>query len=112
MYKLFESLKIYENCFDFKNVKTFFEHKNKDYIIDLIFDAKSLYESLYILSEIELDILRNYLLKNLIMNCKQKFTSHTSVSMFFVFKKTIIVNFVSIIKNWMLLSSKINTCFY
>ena len=38
--KLFESLKSYKNCFDFKNAKTFFEHENENHIIDLILDAK------------------------------------------------------------------------
>ena len=69
MRKLLEFLKSYENCFDFKNAKTFFKHKNEDYIIDLIFGAKSLYESFYILFETEFNVLRNYLLKNLILNC-------------------------------------------
>ena len=85
--KLFELLKNYENCFDFKNVKTFFEHENKNHIIDLIFGAESLYEPLYILSETELDILKNYLLKNLILNCIREFISRANASMFFVFKK-------------------------
>ena len=43
--KLFKFLKSYKNCFDFKNTKTFFEHENEDHVIDLILDAKSLYES-------------------------------------------------------------------
>ena len=87
MRKLFEFLKSYENCFDFKNVKTFFEHENEDYVINLISDAKSLYESFYIFSEIEFNILKDYLLKNLILNYIQKFMSRASASMFFVFKK-------------------------
>ena len=69
MCKLFEFLKNYKNYFDFKNAEIFFEHENEDHVINLIFDAKSLYESFYIFFEIELDILRNYLLKNLILNC-------------------------------------------
>ena len=68
MRKLFEFLKSYKNCFDFKNTKTLFEHENEDYVIDLIFGAKSLYESLYIFSEIELDVLKIYLQKNLILS--------------------------------------------
>ena len=66
--KLLELLKSYENCFDFKNAKILFEHENENHIIDLMLDAKPSYESLYILSEIEFNILRNYLLKNLILN--------------------------------------------
>ena len=82
--KLFKLLKIYKNCFDFKNVKTFFEYENKDHVIDLIFDAKLSYEPLYILFETEFDILRNYLLKNLILNRIREFTSRASASMFLV----------------------------
>ena len=97
--RLLEFLKSYENCFDFKNAETFLEHENKNHIINLIFDAKSSYESLYILFETELDVLRSYLLKNLILNRIRKFTSRASASMLFVFKKTIIFDFMSIIKN-------------
>ena len=87
MCKLFEFLKSYENCFDFKNAEILFEHENENHVIDLIFGAKSLYKSLYIFFEIELDILKNYLLKNLILNCIRKFTSRANTSMLFVFKK-------------------------
>ena len=99
MRKLFEFLKSYENCFDFKNVKIFFEHEDEDHIIDLMLDAKSSYEPLYILSETELDVLKNYLLKNLTLSRIRKFTSRANASMFFIFKKTIIFDSVSIIKN-------------
>ena len=87
MRKLFTLLKNYENCFDFKNAKTFLEHENEDHIINLLSSAKSLYKSLYIFSETEFEILRNYLLKNLILNCIRKFTNRANTSMFFVFKK-------------------------
>ena len=112
MHRLFEFLKSYENCFDSRNAKTLSEHENENHIIDLIFDAKSLYESLYILFEIKLDVLKNYLLKNLILNRIQEFISRANASMFFVFKKTIIFDFMSIIKSWMLWSLKINACFH
>ena len=97
--KLLEFLKSYKNCFDFENAKIFFEHENKNHVINLILDAKSLYESLYILFEIELDVLKNYLLKSLILNCIRKFTSRANASILFIFKKTIIFDFVSTIKN-------------
>ena len=87
MRKLLELLKSYENCFDFKNAKILFEHKNEDHVINLMSDAKSSYESFYILSEIELDVLKNYLLKNLILNCIREFMSRANTSMLFVFKK-------------------------
>ena len=69
MRRLFEFLKNYKNYFDFKNAKVFFEHENQNHVINLILGAKSLYSSLYIFFEIEFDILKNYLLKNLILNC-------------------------------------------
>ena len=87
MRRLFEFLKSYNNCFDFKNAKFFFEHEDENYAIDLIFGAKSLYESLYILFKTEFNVLKNYLLKNLILNCIQKFTNRVNASMFFVFKR-------------------------
>ena len=87
MRKLFEFLKNYENCFDFKNAKTFFEHENENHAIDLIFDTKSLYESFYILFKIEFNVLKNYLLKNLILNRIREFISFASASICFVFRK-------------------------
>ena len=87
MRRLLEFLKSYENCFDFKNAKIFFEHENKDHVINLMFGAKSSYEPLYILSKTELDILKDYLLKNLILNRIREFTNRASASMLFIFKK-------------------------
>ena len=87
MRRLFEFLKSYENYFDLKNAKTLFKHENKDHVIDLMLDAKPLYESLYTFFEIELDVLRNYLLKNLILNRIREFTNCADASIFFVFKK-------------------------
>ena len=87
MRRLLEPLKSYENCFDFKNAKILFEHKNEDHAINLMLSAKSSYELLYILFETELDVLRNYLLKNLILSRIQEFTSRASASMLFVLKK-------------------------
>ena len=85
--RLLEFLKSYENCFDFKNAEILSEHEDEDHIIDLMLGAESPYESLYILFKTEFDILRNYLLKNLILNRIREFMSRASASMFFVFKK-------------------------
>ena len=68
MCKLFEFLKNYKNCFDSKNAETFFDYRNKDHVIDLILDPEPLYKSFYIFFKTELDVLKNYLLKNLILN--------------------------------------------
>ena len=87
MRKLFTFLKSYENCFDFKNAKTFFEHKNEDHVINLLLNAKSLYESFYIFFKTKFKVLRNYLLKNLTLNYIREFTNRASALMFFVFKK-------------------------
>ena len=85
--RLFEFLKSYENCFDLKNAKTLFEHENKNHVIDLMLGAESLYEPLYILSETEFNILKNYLLKNLTLNRIREFMNRASASMLFVLKK-------------------------
>ena len=87
MRKLLEFLKSYENCFDLKNAETLFEHENEDHAIDLIFGAKPSYEPLYTLSETELDVLKNYLLKNLTLSRIREFTSRASASILFVLKK-------------------------
>ena len=87
MRRLFEFLKSYKNYFDFKNAEIFLKHENENHVIDLMLDAKSLYKLLYILSEIELNVLKNYLLKNLTLNCIREFMSRASASMFFIFKK-------------------------
>ena len=87
MRKLFTFLKNYKNYFDFKNAEIFFEHENEDYVIDFLSNAKSSYELLYIFFKIKLEILRNYLLKNLILNCIREFISRANALMFFVFKK-------------------------
>ena len=75
------------------------KRENKNHVIDLIFDAKSLYELFYTLFETELDVLKNYLLKNMILNCVREFINRANVSIVFDFKKTIIFDFVSIIKS-------------
>ena len=91
--RLFKFLKSYENYFDFKNAETLFEHENKNHVINLIFDTKSSYESFYILFQTELDILKNYLLKNLILSRIREFISCASALMLFVFKKNNILRF-------------------
>ena len=111
MHKLLEFLKSYKNYFDFKNAKTLSEHENKDHIINLMLDAKSLYESLYILSETELDVLRNYLLKNLTLSRIREFRVVRAHWCSSFSKRTIIFDFVSIIKNWMFWSLKIDVRF-
>ena len=87
MRKLLIFLKNYENCFDLKIAETFFEHENEDHVIDFLSNAKSSYKSLYILFKTKFKILKNYLLKNLILNRIRKFMNRANASMFFVFKK-------------------------
>ena len=87
MRKLFTFFKNYKNCFDFKNAEILFEHKNKDHVIDLLSNAKLLYESFYIFFKTEFEILKNHLLKNLTLNYIRKFTNRTNALMFFIFKK-------------------------
>ena len=87
MRKLFTFLKNYKNCFNFKIAETLFEHENKNHVINFLSNAKSLYESLYIFFETKLEILKNYLLKNLILSCIRKFINRANTLMFFIFKK-------------------------
>ena len=87
MRRLLEFLKNYKNYFDFKNTKILFKHEDEDHVINLILDTESSYELLYILFKTELNILKNYLLKNLILNRIQEFTSCTNTLMLFIFKK-------------------------
>ena len=44
-------LKLYENCFNSKNAKILFTHKNENHVINLKFDKKLSYNFLYALSE-------------------------------------------------------------
>ena len=66
MRKLFTFLNSCENCFDFKNAEIFLKYENKNYIIDFL--AKLSYKLFYIFFKTKFKILRNYLLKNLILN--------------------------------------------
>ena len=85
--KLFTFLKNYKNCLDFKNAEILFEHENEDYVIDFLSSAELLYKLFYIFSEIKFEVLKNYLLKNLILNCIREFTNRASALTFFIFKK-------------------------
>ena len=80
-------LKLYEDCFDSKNAEMFFTHENKNHVIDLKFKKKSSYDSFYALSKKKLQILQNYLLKNLALNRIREFFNFVETSMLFVFKK-------------------------
>ena len=80
-------LKSYENCFDSKNAEIFSIHENKNHVINLKFDKKSSYNLLYALSKKKFQVLRNYLLKNLALNCIREFFSLAETSILFIFKK-------------------------
>ena len=80
-------LKSYENCFDSKNAEMLFTHENENHVINLKFEKKSSYDSLYALSKKELQVLQNYLLKNLALNCIRESFNFVETSMLFIFKK-------------------------
>ena len=80
-------LKLYEDYFDLKNTKILFTHKNENYIINLKFKKESSYDSFYALSKKKLQVLRNYLLKNLALNCIREFFNFAEASILFIFKK-------------------------
>ena len=79
--------KSYKNCFDLKNAEMLFIYENKNHVIDLKLDKKLLYSFFYALLKKELQILQNYLLKNLILNCIREFFSFAETSILFVYKE-------------------------
>ena len=87
MLMLLFKLKSYENCFDSKNAEILFTHKNENHVIDLKLNKKSSYNFLYALSEKKFQILQNYLLKNLTLNCIREFFSFAETLILFIFKK-------------------------
>ena len=80
-------LKLYENYFDSKNAEMFFTHEDENHVINLKSEKESSYDSLYAFSKKELQILRNYLLKNLALNRIREFFNLVETSMLFIFKK-------------------------
>ena len=80
-------LKLYKNCFNSKNAEMLLTHENKNYVIDLKHEKKSSYDLLYALSKKKLEILRNYLLKNLALNRIREFFNLVEILMLFIFKK-------------------------
>ena len=88
----------YKSCFDFKNAEILFKHKNENFVVNLFSEIKLLYNLLYILFEIKLIVLKNYLLKNLILNDIREFIDRASALILFVFKKTIVFAFALIIE--------------
>ena len=80
-------LKLYEDCFDSKNAQMFFTHENENHVINLKFNKKSSYDSLYAFSKKKLQVLQNYLLENLALNRIHKFFNFVETSMLFIFKK-------------------------
>ena len=80
-------LKLYKDCFNSKNAEMFLTHENENHVINLKFEKKSSYNSLYALLKKKLQVLRNYLLKNLALNRIRKFFNFVKTSMLFIFKK-------------------------
>ena len=79
--------KFYKNYFNSKNAKIFSMHENKNYVINLKFNKKLSYDLFYALLKKKLQVLRNYLLKNLALNYIRKFVNFVEASMLFIFKK-------------------------
>ena len=62
-------------------------HENKNYVINLKFNKKLSYNLFYALLKKKLQVLRNYLLKNLALNYIRKSVNFVKASMLFIFKK-------------------------
>jgi len=80
------SIKNYNNDFDSKNAFIFLNYKKKNYNINLLLSKEFLYKLLYFFFKKKLDILQEYLLKNLTLNRIYKFISLVDVLMLFVLK--------------------------
>jgi len=79
-------IKNYNNVFDLKNAFILLNYKKKNYNINLLLNKKSLYELLYSFFEKKLNILQEYLLKNLTLNKIRKFINFVNALIFFVLK--------------------------
>jgi len=84
--KKMRSIKNYNNVFDSKNAFIFLNYKKKNYNINLLLSKEFLYKLLYFFFKKKLDILQEYLLKNLTLNRIYKFISLVDVLMLFVLK--------------------------
>ncbi len=79
-------IKNYNNVFDLKNAFILLNYKKKNYNINLLLNKKSLYELLYSFFEKKLNILQEYLLKNLTLNKIRKFINFVNALILFVLK--------------------------
>jgi len=80
------NIKNYNNVFNLKNAFIFLNYKKKNHNINLLLSKESFYELLYSFFEKKLNILQEYLLKNLTLNRIRKFISLVNASMLFVLK--------------------------
>ncbi len=80
------SIKNYNDVFDLKNAFILSNYKKKNHDIDLLLSKELFYELLYSLFKKELDILQEYLLKNLALDRIRKFISLVNALMLFVLK--------------------------
>ena len=78
---------MYKNCFFETNIFLLLEYNKDNYTINLQFNTKLSFKSLYILFERKLAIFRNYLLENQILERICESTSCANISILFVFKK-------------------------
>jgi len=78
---------LYKNCFSETDISLLSEYNKNNYTINLQSDTKLLFKFLYILSEKEFAVFRDYLLENQISKYICKFTSYANISILFVFKK-------------------------
>jgi hypothetical protein len=84
--KKMRSIKNYNDVFDLKNAFILSNYKKKNHDIDLLLSKELFYELLYSFFKKELDILQEYLLKNLALDRIRKFISLVNALMLFVLK--------------------------
>jgi len=84
---------LHKNCFFEINISLFSKYNKNNYTINLQFNIKLLFKSLYILFEKKLAVFRDYLFKNQILEYICKSINCTNISILFVFKKKNIFRF-------------------
>ena len=75
------------NCFNNKKVVKLSNYNKNNYIINLMFDAKSSHNSLYFFFKKKLNVLQNYLYDNEKSNKIKQFTNFAKTFIMFVTKK-------------------------
>ena len=75
------------DCFDNKKIVKLLNYNKNDYVIDLMFNAKSPHNLFYFFFEKKLNVLQNYLHNNKKSNKIKRFTNFAKAFIMFITKK-------------------------